>query len=105
MGFEEFLKHLGTAQGVVGVVNVLLVIATSFLIELWPAWKNISPVRKRLFFMVPLSLALPLLAAGVGVLYYDWPMAFDQTWWPAFLSGFAAAFGGQLSHTVNLKGE
>ncbi len=102
MGFEEFLSYLSTPQGIANAVSALLVIVTSFLVELWPAWKDISPVRKRLFFMIPLSLGLPLLATAVGVLYYGWSMAFDQTWFPAIVAGFAAAFGGQLAHTRQL---
>lgn len=101
--FEEFLKYLSTEMGVSAAVNAALLIVTAYALELWPAWDAISAVRKRLFFMVPVSFVVPLVAAGIGILSYGWPTQFDVTFWPALVAGFAAAFAGTLAHTPKLQ--
>lgn len=102
-GFEEFLKYLSTEMGVSAAVNAIALIVAAYLIEFWPVWADIPAVRKRLFFMVPMSFAIPLVAVGIGIGYYGWSTQFDVTFWPALVAGFTAAFAGTLAHTAKLR--
>jgi len=102
MGFEEFLKYISTQVGVSAVVNAILLIIGSYAVEFWPWFCNLTPLKSRMIFMVPLAFIVPLSGAALGVLYYGWTMQFDVTWWPALVAGFTAAFAGTLAHARKL---
>jgi hypothetical protein len=97
MDWEEFLKWASTPGGIPVIVGVLL----SVLIDYWPAFKGLLPKWKRAVFF-GLSLAVPLLAAGLGIVTLGWPATWIETFWPALVAGVMAFGSGTLSHLPKL---
>ena len=103
MTFEAFLQAFSTQEFVAVAVNAIILVVGSYAVEFWPWFMELAPRRARLFFMVPLSFVLPLLASVLGVALYDWSAAFDVTFWPALVAGASAAFAGTLAHSRKLS--
>ena len=96
MIFCDFLKGLQGA-GLEAAVGVVL----SYVIEWWKGYADLSAQAKRLVFL-GLCLAIPLAAAGVGILSCGQPSGFADTWWPALVAGFVAFGTGTAAHTRKL---
>lgn len=97
MSWSEFLKFLGSPNG----IAVALGVVESVLIEYIPPFKALLPKWKRLIFFV-VCLVVPLLAATVGVFTLGWPADFQTTFWPAVGAGVVAFASGTLVHTRKL---
>ena len=97
MAFCEFVLGLQTASILHGAAGAVL----SYLIEWWKGYGNLDPAYKRLVFL-GICLAIPLVAAGVGILSCGQSPAFVETWWPALVAGLTVFGGGTLAHTRKL---
>jgi len=96
MIFCEFVKSLqGTGLG--AAVGVVL----SYVVEWWKGYEFLSAQFKRVVFLA-ICLAIPLAAAGVGILSCGQPAGFMETWWPALVAGFVAFSAGTVAHTRKL---
>lgn len=97
MELEAFVKYALTADGVAVLVGWILF----QLGEVWPAYANEDPVRKRVLFFV-ICLLVPLgLGLAPAVLILHWPL----TWELAFMAlqaGFVAFSAGTLAHAQKL---
>lgn len=100
MEFSEFLSY-AAGPGVNAVVGFVL----SFLVGMWPAYKDQSARMKRYAFMIPLCFLVPVVATALGVFTQDWPGQWDPTWWNAVVAGFTAAFAGTLTHGRTLSAQ
>ena len=95
--FRAFLEW-ASGPGAAAIVAVIL----SLVVEMWPAFIELAPVRRRLVFIAlcfvtPVSFAL--LRAVVGHV----ALVFDPLIWDALVYGFAASGIGTLAHAPRLK--
>ena len=84
-----------------GVLGVVVGIILSYVVELWPAYANLTAKWKRLLFF---SLALVVAgAAGVGVAWFNkQPFVWDAIIANAVVAALAAMSGGTLADTRSL---
>jgi len=84
-----------------GVLGAVVGIVLSYVVDLWPAFGNLTAKWKRLvFFVVALALGM---AAGVGIAYFNkLPFIWDSIIANAFIAALAAVSGGTLADTRNL---
>ena len=97
MTFCDFVVGLQTATCLHGAAGVAL----SYLVEYWKGYENLAAQLKRLVFL-GICLAIPLAAAGVGILSCGQSAAFVDTWWPALVAGLTAFGAGTVAHTRKL---
>jgi len=98
MDWTDFLGYLSSPNGIAVAVGI----AISWLAEYIPGFKELLPKWKRLV-VLGVNLAIPLLAATLGVLTAGWPASWEGTFWPAIVAG-ALAFGSStLAHIRLLK--
>ena len=97
MAFCDFVLGLQTATILHGAAGIAL----SYIIEWWKGYANLDAQVKRLVFL-GLCLAIPLVAAGVGVLSCGQSAAFVETWWPAICAGLTVFGGGTVAHARKL---
>ena len=81
-------------------VLVVVAFAGSFLLEMWPAFGDLSAQSKK-FFTMGLSFAVPLLATAA---LYGQGLTTDRLW-TALVAGFVAYFGTQAGHGVIIGGK
>lgn len=94
MSWSEFLSYLSQPNGIAVGAGIVW----SLIVEYWPAqFGTLAPRWKRLLFFA-VSLAIPLIAAGLGVLTADWSASFEATFWPALVAGFIAFTSGTVAH-------
>lgn len=98
MSWESFLTYLSEPNGIAVAVGVLW----SFVIEYIPKFEVLYPKWKRLAFLA-FCLAIPLGAAGLGVLTLDWPLDFEATFWPAITAGALAFGSGTITHVRKMR--
>lgn len=97
MDFQEFLNYLLTVNGINAAVGVVM----SFVVEWFPAFTNLQPKAKRLFFLglnIVIAIVSALLLATAG--YAPWD--FNILFWPALVAGFTAFATGTAAHTRTL---
>ena len=97
MSWSDFLALLSQPNGIAAAVGIGL----SFVTEYIPGYEALVPKWKRLIFLV-LCLAIPLAAAGLGVLTVGWSLSWELTFWPALLAGGIAFGGGTVAHVRKL---
>lgn len=97
MSWSQFLEFLSQPNGITAAVGVLL----SFAVEYIPKYDGLAPKWKRLIFLGA-CLLVPLVAATLGVLTAEWPLAWEPTYWQAVLAGGIAFGGGTVAHTRKL---
>ena len=95
--WAEFLRYCSNPTAIPVVVGVFL----SWILEYVPSFESLEPRYKRLV-VLGLSLAVPLLAAGLGILTVGWDASWDGTFWPAIVAGALAFGSGTLAHTRKL---
>jgi hypothetical protein len=97
ISWEQFLRWASEPSGIPLIVGTLM----SVLLEYWPKFGTWKPKMKRAVFF-GLSLAIPLLAAVLGIVTLGWPMTWEATFWPALVAGVMAFGSGTLSHLPKL---
>lgn len=97
--WSQFLRWAGSPGGIPAIVGVVL----SLVVEYVPGWSGLLPKWKRAAFFC-CCLAVPLLAAVLGVLTDGWAAAWGETFWPALLAGGIAFGAGTLAHLPRLPG-
>jgi len=96
MSWSEFLIY-ASGPGVGAIVGVLL----SELAGYWAAFENLDAKGKRVV-MFMMCLAVPVVASALGVFTADWAASWENTYWPALVSGFTAFTASQAVHTRKL---
>ena len=97
MSWSEFLAYASNPTAIPVVVGVIL----SVLAEYVPAFTALAPKWKRAVFFA-ISVAVPLLAAALGVLTAGWPETWADTFWPALVAGVMAFASGTMAHLPKL---
>lgn len=91
----EFL-HLLVGPTAATVAGLLI----SLIIEYWPKFQAVVEPKFKTAIFFGLCMLIPLLATAMGIAtgefgaWGDW----QTTWWPALVSGWAAAGIGSLVH-------
>jgi hypothetical protein len=98
MDWEQFLKWASNPSAIPVIVGVLLSIVTEYV----PAFTRLQPKWKRAVFF-GITVAVPLLAAGLGILTTGWPATWEGAFWPALVAGVMAFGSGTLAHLPKLK--
>jgi len=91
MTWSGFLRFLSQPNGIALVVGVLL----SLGVEYVPQFRDMASKWKRAVFF-GVSLAVPLVAAGLGVLTEGWDPTWGATFWPAIIAGVLAFGSGTM---------
>jgi hypothetical protein len=99
MNWEQFLDWASHPGGVSLAVGVLLSVVTEYL----PGFASLSSKAKRGAFFV-LCVAVPVVAAALGVVTLDWQASWQVTFWPALVAGVMAFGSGTLAHLPKLPG-
>lgn len=100
MTWEQFLR---LASGP-GWVNAAIAVLSAILVEYIPGFQALRPKWKRVVFFV-ISLAIPQLAALLGVTTLGWPGTWTDTFWPALLAGITAWLSGSGAHLLRKSPE
>jgi len=95
--WSTFLSWLSEPSGVSLGTGVLL----SILVEYWPRFAAFTKKIKRVVF-VGLCVAVPILAAVLGILTLGWSPGWVDTFWPAIVTGLFVFGSGTLAHTPRL---
>jgi hypothetical protein len=95
--WEAFLTWLTEPSGVTLGAGVGL----SILVEYWPRFATFTKKIKRVVF-VGLSVAVPVVAAALGILTLGWSPGWAETIWPAIVTGLFVFGSGTLAHTPRL---
>lgn len=98
MSWSDFLAYLSQPNGIAVAAGFLW----SWLIQYIPKYEALAPKWKRLVFAV-VCLAVPLVAAVLGVITLDWSLDFEATFWPAIVAGATAFATGTISHVRKLR--
>ena len=95
ISWENFLLLLPT------VIPIALGAIISVAAEYIPGWNSLGAKWKRAIFFGA-SIAIPVLAAALGVLTLGWLPSWAETFWPAIVAGFLAFGSGTLAHLPRL---
>jgi len=76
--FAEFLT--------IGTVGIFMGYFQSYIVELWPAWKNLAPQYKRLIMMV-LAVGLSLGVQAINVYVPESVITDLNPWYVAIAAG------------------
>jgi hypothetical protein len=93
MSWNEFLQILSQPNGI--AVGVGLV--ESVLVEYVPGFDPLAAKWKRLVFLL-VAMVIPLAATGLGIATEGWAVSWQDTFWPAVLSGGTAFASGTFVH-------
>jgi hypothetical protein len=95
--WSQFLHWMASPGGIPVAVGILLSIGVEYV----PNFKALTPKWKRAVFF-GLSIAVPLAAAGLGVLTDGWSPSWVETFWPALAAGGVAFASGTMAHLPKL---
>lgn len=85
-----------------GIINAIIAMVSSFLIEYAPGFKQLHAKWKVLVFAA-ISIAVPVAAAGLGVWTLGWTASWATTWWSALQAGMLAFMSGSGAHLFHVK--
>lgn len=97
MDWSQFLEWASAPSGISLAVGAVLSVVTEYV----PGFTSLSSKAKRAFFFA-VCLAVPLAAAGLGVLSLGWDATWPVTFWPALVAGVMAFGSGTLVHLPKL---
>jgi hypothetical protein len=95
--WENFLLLLSTPTAIPIVLGAVMSVVAEYV----PGWGAMDARWKRAIFF-GVSLAIPVLAAVLGVWTLGWSPSWAETFWPAIVAGFVAFGSGTLAHLPRL---
>lgn len=96
--WKQFLVLLSTPSAIPLILGALMSVIAEFV----PGWADLDAKWKRAIFFAT-SIAIPVLAAALGVLTLGWPASWAETFWPAIMAGFVAFGSGTVAHLPRLR--
>jgi len=99
MTWEEFLRYLTDPGGVSVAVGILLSLLAGYV-----AWYESLAAKWKVAVFFIACEAVPLAAAGLGVLTLAWDPSWAATFWPAVVAGFMAWVSGTALHKKVRRG-